>query len=92
MKLPKQVKDDLQSYLKDKLRNREVRTHIIAPYELSEAEIDEIRSRVDMIGHSKVEVIVDKTILAGVIIKQGSKLIDYSLKSKVESLFNSNES
>lgn len=90
MKLPKQVKAELQSYLKDRLSAREVRTQIVAPYELSQAEIEQIRSKVTMIGNSKVEVVVDETILAGVVVKQGSKLIDYSLKSKVESLFSSN--
>ena len=68
----------------------EVYTQIVAPYQLSDAEVKEIQSKVPMIRHSKVEVIVDETILAGVIIQQGSKLIDYSLKSKIESLFNGN--
>lgn len=87
MKLSKQIKEELQSYLKDRLGNREVRSQIIAPYALTDAEIKEIQSKVAMIRHSQVEVIVDETILAGVIIKHGSKLVDYSLKSKVESLF-----
>lgn len=90
MKLSKQIKEELQTYLRDRLSAREIRTQIIAPYELSQGEVDEIKSKVSLIKNSAVDVVVDKSILAGVIIKHGSKLIDYSLKSKVESLFSSN--
>ncbi len=90
MKLSKQIKEELQTYLRERLNARELRTQIIAPYKLSQAEVDEIKSKVSLIKNSVVDVVVDKSILAGVIIKHGSKLIDYSLKSKVESLFGSN--
>ncbi len=90
MKLSKQIKEELQTYLRDRLSAREIRTQIIAPYKLSQGEVDEIKSKVSLIKNSAVDVVVDKSILAGVIIKHGSKLIDYSLKSKVESLFSSN--
>ena len=90
MKLSKQIKEELQTYLRDRLSAREIRTQIIAPYELSQGEVEEIKSKVPLIKNSAVDVVVDKSILAGVIIKHGSKLIDYSLKSKVESLFGDN--
>lgn len=87
MKLSKQFKEDLRSYLKDRMENREVVAQIIAPYELSQDEIAQIKSKVPLIKHAKIEVVLDETILAGFVIKFGSKLIDYSLKSKIESLF-----
>ncbi len=90
MKLSKQIKEELQTYLRDRLNAREIRTQIIAPYELSQGEVEDIKSKVPLIKNSAVDVVVDKSILAGVIIKHGSKLIDYSLKSKVESLFGAN--
>ncbi len=77
----------MQSYLKDRLGSQMHHTQIIAPYQLSDKEVAEIQSKVPLIQNSAVEVVVDETILAGVIIKHGSRLIDYSLKSKVESLF-----
>jgi F0F1-type ATP synthase delta subunit len=90
MKLSKQIKEELQSYLKDRLSKREVRTQIIAPYELSQEEVEKIKSKIPLIRNSTVDVMVDESVLAGVVIKHGSKLIDYSLKSKVESLFGGN--
>lgn len=87
MKLSKQIKREMQEYLKDRLGSRVNRTQIVAPYQLSEKEVLEIQSKVPLIKDSEVEIIVDKTIMAGIIIKQGSRLIDYSLKSKVDSLF-----
>jgi len=90
MKLSKQIKEELRLYLKDRLSEREVRTQIFAPYELSQAEVEDIKLRVSIIRNSDVDVIVDKSILAGIIIKHGSKLIDYSLKSKLDNLFNKN--
>jgi F0F1-type ATP synthase delta subunit len=90
MKLSKQLKEDLRSYLKDRFDTRTVRTQIIAPYDLSQSEVEKIRSKVPLIKDSDVDVVVDTSILAGIIIKHGSKLIDYSLKSKVESIFSEN--
>ncbi len=92
MKLSKHIKEELQMYLRERLNAREIRTQIVASYELSQAEVEEIKSKVPLIKNSVVDVVVDETILAGVVIKHGSKLIDYSLKSKVESLFSRTES
>ena len=87
MKLSKQLKEELRSYLRDRLSRSKSHAQIFAPYELSPTEVEEIKKKVPLIQDSPVDVIVDTSILAGIVIRHGSKLIDYSLKSKLESLF-----
>lgn len=87
MKLSKQVKDGLRSYLKSHIDSHVSKVQIIAPYELSMEEITLIKSKIPSIAKRDVEVVTDSTILAGFMIKDGSRLMDYSLKTKLQSLF-----
>lgn len=87
MKLSKQVKDDLRSYLKSHIDSHVSKVQIIAPYELSMEEIAVIKLKIPSIAKRDVEVVTDSTILAGFMIKDGSRLMDYSLKTKLQSLF-----
>lgn len=87
MKLSKQVKDDLRSYLKSHIDSHMSKVQIIAPYELSMEEIALIKLKIPTIASRDVEVVTDSTILAGFMIKDGSRLMDYSLKTKLQSLF-----
>ncbi|HNQ30933.1 MAG TPA: F0F1 ATP synthase subunit delta [Candidatus Woesebacteria bacterium] len=87
MKLSKQVKDDLRSYLKSHIDSHVSKVQIIAPYELSMEEIALIKLKIPSIAKRDVEVVTDSTILAGFMIKDGSRLMDYSLKTKLQSLF-----
>lgn len=87
MRLSKQIKQELTEYLKDRLKHKEHRARIIAPYNLDKSEIQEIQSRVPLIAHAPVDVVVDEDILAGVIIQYGSKRIDLSLRSQINHIF-----
>ena len=87
MKLSKDIKNELKEYLKAKLAHTELKATIIAACPLSETDVKKIKAKVNLISNLPVEVVVDESILAGFRIKVGSKLIDYSLKTKVDKLF-----
>jgi F0F1-type ATP synthase delta subunit len=87
MKLSKEIKDDLRAYLKNRLSHRDVRAQIIAPYMLSEVEVQNIQSKIPLLTGVLTDIVVDKALLAGFMVRVGSKLIDYSLQSKLDSLF-----
>jgi len=87
MKLSKEIKDGLKQYLKDKLNKPDQKAIIIAPYQLSSSDIDMIKSKVAEMKGLNIQIEIDKNILAGFIIKIDSKVWDYSLASKLNSLF-----
>lgn len=87
MKLSKEIKEELRGFLKKRDLQHEIKAQIIAPYQLSESEVHSIQSKIPIMKGLSTEVIVDGTLLAGFVVRVGSKMMDYSLRSKVNSLF-----
>ena len=87
MKFSPQLKQDLINYIKDR-QNGKVKPKItvIAPYELSNAELDSLKKKITFLSEAQVSVVVDKNIMAGIIIKYGSQVIDLSLKTELHKL------
>ena len=56
---------------------------IVSAYPLYEEEILMIKKAVPALNNIEIENTVDKKILAGVIIKIGSLIVDQSLKTKI---------
>jgi len=89
MKLNPQLKQELVGYLKDKMANKgKPKITVIAPYELSNQELDEIKNKIEILKSAEIKVEVDKNLLAGIVIKYGSRVIDLSLKSELQKLEN----
>jgi F0F1-type ATP synthase delta subunit len=87
MKFNPQLKQDLINYIKDRQKgNIKPKVVVIAPYELSSSELDAIKQKVPLLKEAQVSVEVDKTIMAGIIIKYGSQVIDLSLNSELHKL------
>lgn len=87
MKLSKEIKNELKSFLKNRLSHKEERATLIAPYQFSSREVTQIQNKIPLIAELPVDVVIDESIMAGFMIKVGSKLIDCSLKTKVKDLF-----
>lgn len=63
-----------------------LKTVIVSPYKLGEEEIRSIEEKFAFIKGTTIENTVDESILAGVIIRSGSKIVDISLASKLRNL------
>jgi len=63
-----------------------VKTVIVSPYKLGESEIRSIEEKFPFIKGTTIENDIDETIMAGIIIKSGSKIVDVSLGSKLRNL------
>ncbi len=82
-----QLRQDLVNYLKDKLRNKsKPKITLIAPYELSEAELEELKKKIPLLSETELILKVKPEIMAGIIIRYGSQMIDLSLKSEIKKL------
>lgn len=87
MKLTKEIKDTLKEYLKNKLNKPDQKAIIVAPYQLSTTDIDRIKSKIPEMKDCNIQMEIDSNIEAGFVIKIGSKVWDYSLATKLKSLF-----
>ncbi len=77
-------REELKKYLDDKITKEKNTVIIITAYKLSDSEIGEIQSNIQVIKGYKTINIVDKSIIAGIIIKFGTKIIDLSLQGQLK--------
>jgi F0F1-type ATP synthase delta subunit len=86
MKLNPQLKQDLITYIKDRMKGKAApKVTLVAPYKLSSSEVDSIIKKLSLNG-AQVTTEVDESLMAGIIIRYGSQVIDLSLKSELHKL------
>lgn len=83
MKIDPTIKENLKEYFKDMMKQVKEKVIITSAYELSNEEEKTIISSLGLTG-GKIEYKVDPTLLAGVIVTYGSKIIDVSLKGQLQ--------
>lgn len=82
-----QLRQDLVNYLKEKLKNKsKPKITVIAPYELSEVEIAQLKRKIPLLSETELILKVNPEIMAGIIIRYGSQMIDLSLQSEIKKL------
>lgn len=87
MKLDTAVKQDLVSYLKNRLSGKtKPRVKVIAPYKLTSEELNVLKKKIEFLSEADIEQEIDTTMLAGVIIQYGSQMLDLSLKNELQKL------
>lgn len=87
MKLNPQLKQDLINYIKDRQKGKiKPKVSVVAPYKLSDDELRSLKKKIGLLNEAEVSVEVDTNIMAGIIIKYGSQVIDLSLKSELHKL------
>lgn len=86
MKIDPHIREELKKYLEHKIVEQKKRVIIISPYTLSPQEIETIIALFPYIKESELVNRVDREILAGVIIRFGTKVIDLSLASQLKNL------
>ncbi len=87
MKIDPQTQKELKDIFHERVRNQKQKIIISAPYRLSMTDKDLIMKHVPVRNiPGNIEYEIDSSLLAGVIIRVGSKIIDFSLKGKLQNL------
>jgi len=86
MKINPGLKEDLKSYIKRRLAEEGVTVYvmIVAPYMLGDEEITLLKNKIPELKAAKIVTEVDPDIMAGILIKYGSSVIDLSLKTQLQ--------
>ena len=68
-----------------------VKIDLILPNKISKKDISDIKNKLksDVKKKTKINFIEDKSIISGFIVKLGSTMIDFSMKSKLDKIINS---
>ncbi len=86
MKIKPHLKEELKKYLLEKERQESEKITIVSAHKLSNEEWEMIRNLYPQLKGKDVKNAIDQSLLAGVIIKRGSRIIDLSLRQKLKSL------
>ncbi len=88
MHIDPQLKTEIKEYIRKKLLevDRHPLVTIISAYSLDEKEVSELKAKIGGLEKAILHFEVDQSLLAGVIIKYGSRMIDFSLKSELQTL------
>ena len=68
-----------------------IKIDVILPNAISKKDIKSIENKLrsDVKNKAKVNFIIDKNIISGFIVKLGSTMMDFSMKSKLDNIVNS---
>lgn len=86
MKISARLKEDLKRYLLRRRLEEAEKVTIVSAYKLSAKEVENIKKRIPDIKKSEVHVEVDESLMAGVLVQKGSKIIDLTLRGRMQSL------
>ncbi|MDH7476603.1 MAG: F0F1 ATP synthase subunit delta [Microgenomates group bacterium] len=88
MKIDPQIKRDLEIKLKEELAEKKKKATVISAYHLSQSDIDDLKKIFPELNKTKIDFEVDPNLIAGYVIKIGSKVVDLSIKGKLVNLKN----
>lgn len=86
MKLKPEMKEDIRKFIRERLEEKQKEITITAPYSLSQEDVREIIGYYPELESKKIRTIVNKKLMAGLIIAQGTKVLDLSLVEKIKNL------
>ncbi len=86
MKIKPRLKEDLRKYLLLKLGEEAKNVTVISSHKLTNEELENIILVFPNIKNKRIKIEVDENLMAGFIIKEGSKIIDLSLKSSLNKI------
>jgi len=90
MKIDAAVKSDLRKKIMKELKSPQNRTVTVrSAYPMSNAELTQLQKTLPEMQSAHLTNEVDPEIIAGMIIIDGSKIIDYSIKGRLDELVSS---
>lgn len=88
MKIDPTIKQELKKFLEQKIKEEKKQVTILSSNQLSDKELNTLKNNFPIIKDSNPKIIIDNSLIAGVIIKVGTKIIDLSLKNQLKNLQN----
>lgn len=86
MKIDKNIKESLKKYLDELLKKEKERVTLISAYPLNNKELSPLYEYIPRLKNSQINFAIDKNILAGVVIKIGSKVVNLTLNERLNKL------
>lgn len=86
MKIDKKIKEDLRKYLDELLTRQKENVTVFSAYPLEEKELALLYNSVPRLRKSNINFVIDNKILAGIVIKVGSKVIDLTINERLNNL------
>jgi len=88
MKINPYIKENLKKYLDELLKNEKDKITLVSAYALNNNELALLYQYVPRLKNSQINFEISKKVIAGVVIKIGSKVIDLSLWGQLNNLKN----
>lgn len=88
MKISPAIKEHLKKYLEDLMEEERKSATIISSFKLKDDDLKVLYDSVPFLKNAKKRFEVDENLMAGVIIKIGTKMIDLSLNGQLNKLKN----
>ncbi len=86
MKINAAMKEDLRRFFLKKLKEKDEEVEITSAYALSATELSSLKKLVPELKDAKITVSVDPELIAGYIIKKGSRIVNLSLQERLKKL------
>lgn len=86
MKIKPEIKEEIRKFIREKLQQRQQEVTVVAPYKLSSEELAEIVDQFPDLKDKQVKTAIDSRLIAGVVIKLGTKVLDLSLAQRIRNL------
>ena len=88
MKINTKLKEDLKSFLMEKIQKEQNRVFVLSADHLEDEEKKALEKKFSDLNWTDAAYQIDKSVIAGIIIKVGSKIIDLSLTGSLSKLSN----
>lgn len=86
MRINPKLKGELKKFVLDKIRSDHERIVVYSSVRLSKDDVGILKSKFSGISFQNAQYCIDESLLAGVMIKVGSKIIDCSVKGTLSNL------
>ena len=86
MKIKPRLKEDLKKFLFLKLGEESKVVTLISSHKLTNEQIEDIKERFPRIKNKEIILEIKEDLMAGFILKEGSKITDLSLKSNLNNI------
>lgn len=86
MKISQRMKEELRRFLLKKTREQEERVTITAAHKLSKEELQAVQKLIPDLKGTVIDLVVDESLMGGITVQKGSKIIDLSLKGRLHEL------
>ena len=86
MKIKPRLKEDLKKFLFLKLGEESKVVTLISSHKLTNEQIEDIKERFPRIKNKEIILEIKENLMAGFILKEGSKITEISLKSNLNNI------